>query len=268
MPATSSLYCSRLRKAFAADVAAVVHAVEVNAGAPQRTRCRWRRPDPRPQAVTPSTRPPAVSSPAGAEACAGVEDGGSSDSAASIPAIGFPVSNAPGIAAGRQHHADGRAGPPFAARALGNAPRAAASSSGAKSLRMRCISGWVSGIAQAHVELQHLGPVAGHHQAGVEKAGEAGGLDGRMDDAVENRAASRASVRIARRSMRPCRRCSGPGRHRRPPCGPAWASSGTTLRPSHSTMKLTSSPRRNSSITRRPVQTCRAPLRPRRDPGR
>ena len=34
------------------------------------------------------------------------------------------------------------------------------------------------GIAEAHVELDDLGSIGGHHQAGVEKAGEAGGAHG------------------------------------------------------------------------------------------
>ena len=41
-----------------------------------------------------------------------------------------------------------------------------------RSPSMRCIRGCVSGIAQADVELEHLRSVGGHHQTGIEKAGE------------------------------------------------------------------------------------------------
>jgi hypothetical protein len=42
------------------------------------------------------------------------------------------------------------------------------------------------GIAEAHVELDDLGSVGGHHQADVEKSGEAGRAHGRFDDGVED----------------------------------------------------------------------------------
>jgi hypothetical protein len=45
------------------------------------------------------------------------------------------------------------------------------------------------GVAQADVELEHLGAFGGHHQSGVKEAGEGSGLDGRPDDAVEDGAA-------------------------------------------------------------------------------
>ena len=41
-------------------------------------------------------------------------------------------------------------------------------------------------IAEAHVELDHLGPIGRHHQSRVEKAGEAGRAHRRLNDGVEN----------------------------------------------------------------------------------
>ena len=42
------------------------------------------------------------------------------------------------------------------------------------------------GIAEADIELEDLGPVGGHHEAGVEEAGETRGVDGGFDDGVED----------------------------------------------------------------------------------
>ena len=49
--------------------------------------------------------------------------------------------------------------------------------------------GWVSGSPKRTLNSSTFGTVAGHHQACVQKSGEAGCLDGRKDDAIEDRAA-------------------------------------------------------------------------------
>ena len=54
---------------------------------------------------------------------------------------------------------------------------------------MRCRSGCVSGSPSRTLNSRTLGPSGGHHQAGVEEAGEAGALDGGQDHAVENQPA-------------------------------------------------------------------------------
>ena len=143
---------------------------------PRRRRCRWRLRRSGPDAVTPSTRPPAVSRPCGPELRAGVKHLRRCLSV-SIPVIGSPVRTVPGYPCGASTtHTDGLRLPVEASRraALRVRPRSrtsreVASQAMHQRLRLR--------IAQANVELEHLGPVGGHHQAGIEKSGEAGRVD-------------------------------------------------------------------------------------------
>ena len=93
------------------------------------------------------------------------------------------------------------------------------------------------GVAEARVELEHLGALGGEDEAAVEHAAEV--------DAARRRARARSSRRIstirayccARRrrgpaSRRPCRRCWGRCRRRPPACGPARGAIGSTVAPS------------------------------------
>ena len=63
---------------------------------------------------------------------------------------------------------------------------AAAISAGTKSDAIRSISGWVSGSPRRTLNSSTFGTGVGHHQAGVQEAGESGGFHGGMDDAVED----------------------------------------------------------------------------------
>ena len=101
----------------------------------------------------------------------------------------------------------------------------ASSSSSSRSERRRgriaCL-----GVAKAHVELEHLGAVRGHHQPGVEDAVERDAATrelvehGLVDGSAELRGAGIVSG-PGRASRRPCRRCWVLGRRRKSACSPA-----------------------------------------------
>ena len=187
---TISLHCS-VRRPLRPMSRAVVHAVEMDLARRRRTRCRWPPRRSSPQAVTPSTRPPAVSRPARAHARAGVEDRGAGGFGGLDAGDRLAGCERARIAARGQHHADADGpGAPFEVALMPSSPSAAASRTGAKSRRQAVHQRLGFRIAQADVELQHLRPVRGHHQAGIQKAGEARGFHGRVDDAVEDLAAS------------------------------------------------------------------------------
>ena len=89
------------------------------------------------------------------------------------------------------------------------------------------------GVAEAAVELEHLGPGGGQHQPGVEDA-----VEGRPAAAPSARRSaggrsrrSPATRRVVeaghRASSCPCRRCSARGRRRRSACSPAPARAAT-----------------------------------------
>ena len=138
-----------------------------------------------PRAVTPSTRPPDVSSPPAPSRVPAWKTVAPVASAASIPLMGLPVSKAPGYPpeASTTQTLGSRV---HSIRAPASLPSAAASSSGTKSDCHAVHQRLRLGVAQADVELEDLGAVGGHHQAGIEEAGEAGGVHGGIDDRAQN----------------------------------------------------------------------------------
>ena len=110
------------------------------------------------------------------------------------------------------------------------------------------------GIAEATVELEHLRPVRGDHQARVEhpvvrrfRAGasgrrSAGGRRRRSPRCGHDRTPEPAS-------SCPCHPCSARDRRRRSACSPGPGASGTTFSPSQSASSDSSSPSRCSSST-------------------
>ena len=70
-------------------------------------------------------------------------------------------------------------------------------------------------IAHADVVFEEARAVGGHHEAGVEEAGEVGSRHGRGDDRSRTRCCLGARSECANRSRHPCLRCWDPGRRRR-----------------------------------------------------
>ncbi len=144
-------------EALAANVRAVVHAFEADlpharVGAVDRVRRST------PPAVTPSTRPPAVSSPSRPCRVPAWNTVAPAASAASMPAMGFPAWYRPGYPPEAiTTHTLGPARHSIFAEA--RFPSAAAISPAAKSRPMRCISGWVSGSPIRTLNSSTLGPL-------------------------------------------------------------------------------------------------------------
>ncbi len=89
------------------------------------------------------------------------------------------------ITGGGENHADRGIGLPFQ-RSAGKSARRSAQQDFGEPAFHPVHEGLRLGIAQANVELQHLGPLRGHHQAGVKKSCEACCCDGRMNHGVHH----------------------------------------------------------------------------------
>ena len=149
--------------------------------------------------------------------------------AASRPVITSPLDERLGIAGRGQHHGHRPVlGEVRLACRPGRPARGTAEQSSSRSRAQPRQHRLGLGIAEAAVELEHLGAGLGHHQPGVEDAVEGGAAAGHQLDngAVD---AGRRSPRPARRRSRepasscPCRRCSGPRRRRGSACSPGPA---------------------------------------------
>ena len=224
-PHSSRLYLDAasvpLLQAFAPDVACGSASRRSGCGARLRRPRRWRRAGRRPEAVTPSTRPPEVSSrPCSMRVPAW-------NTVAPMASAIFDAADflarlvRARIAGGGEHHADTRPGVPGRASGRQVCPRSRPSARARspihavhQRLRLR--------VAQPDVELQHLRAVGRHHQAGVEEAGEVHALPRSGRSRGPSPSACRLRSGFPRRNRRPCRRCSVPGRRRRPLCGPGW----------------------------------------------
>ena len=178
-----------------------------------------------PSAVMFSTRPPAVtSSPSRRAVPAWVTStsAGSAVETADHVAAGARL----GVAGACEHDGDRPLRRPFepgageAAGARGGEQRVEQVRAQPRQQRLRL------GVAEADVELDHLRPVRGQHQAAVEdavkrRAALAHQVDDRLVD--RRRRARRRARRRPRRpgSRSPCRRCWGRGRRRRSACSRA-----------------------------------------------
>ena len=184
------------------------------------------------------------------------------------------------VALGRAHHGhggvvDGSGG------ADRNPPAAASARSTARSPSRRGQHHLGLGVAEAHVVLEHLGPVGGQHEPGVEHArgSRCPGDAARRAWAATRSAASHLGARPARRpapaSTRPCRRCWARGRRRRCACSPGPTRAARTVRPSARHSSDTSGPRQalldhdpSAGVAEGPARQLGAARRRRPRPGR
>ena len=131
------------------------------------------------------------------------------------------------IAAGCQHDADGDVARRTPARAGSGPPVLAAQQQRRQRLGEQRQHDLRLGIAEAAVELDHLGAVGGEHQPAVEEADETAcprrpcppAPAATTSRSIRARAGRRSSARSAR--TRPCRRCWVRRRRRAAACGPA-----------------------------------------------
>ncbi len=116
---------------------------------------------------------------------AGLEDGGSGGFGffdSGDPLAGFVGA---GISGRGEDYTDARTGGP--SEALRGEAACGGGEEGGDEIGLEAMhEGLGFGIAEADIEFEDLGAVIGHHEAGVEEAGEVGALDGGEDDAVED----------------------------------------------------------------------------------
>ncbi len=152
-------YCSCARRFPSARCRSGNAFRRIGSFSPRRKYCAIAAFRSSPRAVTPSTRPPDVSSPSAPQPGPRLKHGGAS-SLGGVDSLecAFRFESAR-VTAGRQHHADAGLAPPLNPRTR-EPPSAAASSSGTKSDAMRCISGCVSGSPRRTLNSRTLGPSA------------------------------------------------------------------------------------------------------------
>jgi hypothetical protein len=112
---------------------------------------------------------------------------------------------------------------------------------------------WVSGSPKRTLNSNTRGPAGGQHQAEINDAPVVQRLRREAREKTVENFLSRWIAKGRRRPgardrRRPCRRCLGPGRCRKPACGPGWAGAARRVFPSVRAMTLNSSPVSISSI--------------------
>ena len=241
----------------------------------RRRRARSLRRSRRRGPTTVSTRPPAVTSCAVAHARCRRETPRrrASASASSMPAIGWPDSDDSGIAARREHDADEPVARQLDRASDCSAPGARRDEQRQQRLVDQRQDDLRFGIAEPHVELDHLRTVGGQHQADVQKAAKRMPFgrhpgDDRLDDLAHDARLERGVDERARRKRAHAAGVRARGRRRRCACDPAPMPIGTARAPSQTTKNDTSGPVRHSSMTSRSPAAPNRRSRHRRGDGR